>query len=407
MTKLTIGPVLLVTSCLVSACASSGDNTTDQGSGAMVGAAGNTALGGTASPSGGAQPATGGEPTTGGTLSGTGGAALGGQQSGGATAGGAATGGATSGGVTSGGATAGGTESGGATAGGTESGGATAGGAESGGSGTGGAETGGGGAVTCPDGGWTAGKQTITTQWDGQAREYVVYIPQSYTGTTAVPLLMVIHGAHNTPGLAESWSQMDPIADENGFIIIYPAGLDCWNVGGTVLPGCSAADDDVGFLNNVIAEVESQSCIDTERVYVTGISNGSMMAQYMGCHFTDTFAAAGGVAAAGGCTPSRPLPFFYVLGTADDIVGWDNGANALNWAKRNNCNTTTPVTVYDQDTNTCIVYQDCDAGVEVEFCTVTGMPHCWPDNCYQGPGGYQPFKVSPLMWDFFSKYTLP
>jgi polyhydroxybutyrate depolymerase len=219
--------------------------------------------------------------------------------------------------------------------------------------------------------------------------------------------MMVIHGAHNTPALAESWSQMDPLSEQNGFIVIYPAALDCWKVGTTTLPGCTSADDDVGFLNNVITEVESHACIDTKRVYVTGISNGSMMAQYMGCHFADTFAAVGGVAAEGGCAASRPLPFFYVLGTADEIVGWDNGANALNWAKRNNCNTTAPMTVYNQDSNTCIVYQGCDAGVEVEFCKVTGMKHCWPDNCYQGSSGFQPFKASPLMWQFFSRFTLP
>jgi polyhydroxybutyrate depolymerase len=239
------------------------------------------------------------------------------------------------------------------------------------------------------------------------ARQYVVYIPKNYTATSPVPLMMVIHGAHNTPALAESWSQMDPISEQNGFIVVYPAGLDCWKVGTTVLPGCTTEDDDVGFLNNVVTEVESHACIDPKRVYVTGISNGSMMAQYMGCHFADIFAAAGGVAGAGGCTPSRPLPIFYVLGTADQTVGWDNGANALNWAKRDNCNTTTPVTVYDQGGNTCIVYQGCSAGVEVEFCTVTGMLHCWPDNCYQGSSGYTPFQASPLMWQFFSQYSLP
>lgn len=285
--------------------------------------------------------------------------------------------------------------------------GAMTGAAGTGGSGVSGA--GGSAGGQCPSGGWVPGKQTINTQWGGVARQYVVYVPKNYTGTSSVPLVMVIHGAHNTPGLAESWSQMDPISEQNGFIVVYPAALDCWKVGTTVLPGCTTADDDVGFLNDVVAEIEGHACIDQKRVYVTGISNGSLMSQYMGCHFANTFAAVGGVAGGEGCSaPARPLPIFYVLGTADMTVGWDNGANALAWAKRDNCNTT-PVTVYNQGSTTCTVYQGCSEGVQVEFCAVTGMPHCWPDNCYLDPNNkqFQAFKASPLMWQFFSQYSVP
>jgi poly(3-hydroxybutyrate) depolymerase len=278
--------------------------------------------------------------------------------------------------------------------------------------GTGGSPTdagAGGASATCAGGGWAPGKQTINTQWGGVARQYVVYVPKSYKGTSSVPLMMVIHGAHNTPGLVESWSQMDAVSEQNGFIIVYPAALDCWKVGTTVLPGCTTADDDVGFLNNVVTEVESHACIDQKRVYVTGISNGSLMSQYMGCHFANIFAAVGGVAGGEGCpAPARPLPIFYVLGTADMTVGWDNGANALAWAKRDTCNTT-PVTVYSQGSTLCTAYQGCNQGVEVEFCAVTGMPHCWPDNCYLDAKNmmFQAFKASPPMWQFFSQYSLP
>ena len=329
--------------------------------------------------------------------------------------GGAATGGSTGAG---GGATGGSTGSGGAATGGRSG----TGGAATGGAGNWGGSAGGGGATiggsggaggatvtSCSGGGWAPGRQTINTQWGGVARQYVVYIPKSYKGTSSVPLMMVIHGAHNTPALVESWSQMDAVSEQNGFIIVYPAALDCWKVGTTVLPGCTTADDDVGFLNNVVTEVESHACIDQTRVYVTGISNGSLMSQYMGCHFADVFAAVGGVAGGEGCSaPARPLPIFYVLGTADMTVGWDNGANALAWAKLDKCNTT-PMTVYSQGSTLCTVYQGCDQGVEVEFCAVTGMPHCWPDNCYLDPDNmmFQAFKASPPMWQFFSQYSLP
>jgi len=223
--------------------------------------------------------------------------------------------------------------------------------------------------------------------------------------------MLVIHGAHNTPALVRGWSQMDPVANQNGFIVVYPAGLDCWNAGG-ILPGCTAAADDVGFLKAVVGDVESNACIDQKRVYATGISNGSIMAQYMGCQAADIFAAVGGVAGGvGRCSPSRSLSVFYVHGTADQTVSYSSAQpNVTGWANRDGCNST-PVESYNQGSTRCVTYQGCRDGNEVEFCTVTGMGHCWPEDTRCGPGGgpqfgVTDFKASPMMWEFFQRHPL-
>jgi len=276
---------------------------------------------------------------------------------------------------------------------------------------TGGTGAAGGSLSTGPDGGWAPGKQTINTQWGGVARHYVVYVPKSYTGTSLVPLVLVIHGAHNTPAMVESWSQMDPLSEQNGFIVAYPAALDCWNAGG-ILPGCTAADDDVGFLKNVVAEVESHASIDPKRVYATGISNGCIMAEYLGCQAADTFAAVGGVSGPTpqSCPSSRPISVFYVHGTADTTIPFSNAQpNVTSWATRDGCNMS-PVQVYNQGSTACVVYQGCTAGVEVEFCTVTGLGHCWPEDTICAPqsgAGVSDFKASPPMWEFFSQHRMP
>ena len=70
----------------------------------------------------------------------------------------------------------------------------------------------------------------------GIERVYEVHVPPGYTGTTRVPLVMTIHGAHNTTALVRGWSQMNPVADANGFIVAYPQAVDCWNSGPS-LPG--------------------------------------------------------------------------------------------------------------------------------------------------------------------------
>jgi polyhydroxybutyrate depolymerase len=248
---------------------------------------------------------------------------------------------------------------------------------------------------------------------DGIEREYEIHVPPSYMGSAPVPLMLVIHGAHNTPGMARSWSRMDDVSDENGFIIAYPAGLDCWNTG-SVLSGCTAADDDIGFLASLVEDAQRRACIDSKRIYATGISNGAMMAQTMGCERADIFAAVGGVAGpqGGGCNPVRPITVTYFHGTEDATVGFSSAESTVEgWATRNGC-TGSSVETYNEGSTQCLTYQECDAGVEVLFCAITGMGHCWPEDTSCGPGGgpeygVSDFKASPMMWSFFERHPLP
>jgi polyhydroxybutyrate depolymerase len=340
--------------------------------------------------------------------------------SGGAAAGVAGTGtaGTSSGGSPSGGTSFGGTSAGGAATGGAAgfaTGGAGVGG-QAGAAGTAGgagASSGAGGqtSMPCASGGWTPGDHRITLTHDGIEREYEAHVPPGYTGAARVPLVMTIHGAHNTIAMVKGWSQMNPVADANGFVVVYPQAVDCWNAGSML---CDAADDDVGFLTTVVADVQSHACIDPKQVYATGISNGAMMAQYLGCQKADIFAAVGGIAGpnGGGCNPSRPLSVVYMHGTEDTTVGYSGARSTVTgWATRNGCSTT-PTETYNMGSTRCETYAGCEENGEVVFCTHTGMGHCWPEDSRCGPGGgpefaITDFKASPFMWEFFKRHPLP
>jgi polyhydroxybutyrate depolymerase len=267
--------------------------------------------------------------------------------------------------------------------------------------------------MPCPSGGWSPGDQRITLTHGGIEREYEVHVPPSYTGTTRVPLVMTIHGAHNTIAMVKGWSKMNPVADANGFIVVYPQAVDCWNSGFTI-GGCEAAPDDVGFLKAIVAEVESHACIDPKQVYATGISNGSMMSQYLACEASDVFAAVAGVSGGAQCrnTVPRPVPLFYVHGTEDKTIGYSGAQRTADaWVMRDGCSTT-PMETYNMGSTKCVTYGACREGAEVVFCTVTGMGHCWPEDSNCGPGGgaaygVTDFKASPMMWEFFKRHPLP
>ena len=68
-------------------------------------------------------------------------------------------------------------------------------------------------------------------------------------------------------------------------------------------------------------------------------------------------------------------------------VGYSSAQpNVTGWANRDGC-TGSPVQTYSMGSTTCVTYQTCRDAVEVEFCTVTGMGHCWPEDTRCGPGG--------------------
>ena len=273
--------------------------------------------------------------------------------------------------------------------------------------------TGGSGAPgSCPANGWKPGdQQKLMLAFGGLNRTYDIHIPASYTGTTPVPLVMTIHGAHNTTTMVRSWSKMNTVSDQNGFIVVYPQGVDCWNAGFTI-GGCAAAPDDVGFLKAVVADVESHACIDPKRVYATGISNGSMMSQYLDARHP-TFSRRWAVSPVErNADDPAPGPALYVQGTQDMTISYSSAQPDVDgWVMRDGCSTT-PMETYNMGSTRCATYGGCREGAEVVFCTVTGMGHCWPEDSNCGPGGgptygVTDFKASPMMWEFFQRHPLP
>ena len=64
---------------------------------------------------------------------------------------------------------------------------------------------------------------TIVTS-AGQTREYILYVPESYDRAKPAPLIISIHGAANWPSFQMNLSQWNSLADQHGFIVVYPAG---------------------------------------------------------------------------------------------------------------------------------------------------------------------------------------
>src|SRR5205807_23868 len=60
----------------------------------------------------------------------------------------------------------------------------------------------------------------------GEQREYLLYVPRSYDRTKPTPLVITMHGAGVSPKQQMNISEWNRVADSQGFIVVYPSGLE-------------------------------------------------------------------------------------------------------------------------------------------------------------------------------------
>lgn len=64
-----------------------------------------------------------------------------------------------------------------------------------------------------------------TIMSSGQEREYLLHVPASYDPSKATPLVISLHGASLWPAGQMQVSQWNRVADQHGFIVVYPSGV--------------------------------------------------------------------------------------------------------------------------------------------------------------------------------------
>lgn len=365
---------------------------------------------------------------TGGTAgSSAGGAAGGGGGNAGAGAGGSSgRSGGGNGAGTSGAGAGGPSGAGGGGPGGSASGGGASGAGAGGDVGNGGSGTSGGGGTAMPEGGSVdmptcpasstlpAGDNMGSVQVGGVTRTYSVHVPASYTGQTPVPLVTDWHGILLNASVEQSISGYAAKSDSEGFIVVYPQGIDqAWNIGRCCTT--SRTVDDVGFARALIAQLEGQLCIDPKRVYAVGYSMGGGMSYDLACNAADIIAAIAPSAFdlmtedEWPCNPSRPIAEITFRSTTDPIVPYGggvttppNGLPVMNtflgavstfqkWSQLDQC--TGSATDNSSLGTGCQTYTQCADGVQVTLCTKQG-------------GGHDPGDPN-VGWEFLKQYTLP
>lgn len=257
----------------------------------------------------------------------------------------------------------------------------------------------------CPMPALSAGNSNRTVDVGGVERSFILHVPESYTGMDRVPLVLDFHALGGSGSQEQSGSGYQRVADQEGFLIAFPNGIDnAWNIG----PCCTNSRDvdDLGFAKAMVDTISAEGCVDSRRVYATGVSMGGGMSHHLACNSGNIFAAVTPAAfdllvpEEQPCAPSRPISVLAFRGTQDTVVPYAGGPGPSGritflgaqgsferWAELNGC---TAATVEDGG---CTYYKECDAGVEVGLCVAQGGGHAAGD--------------ADVGWEFLSRFTLP
>jgi len=254
--------------------------------------------------------------------------------------------------------------------------------------------------------------QYDTLNYDGIDRTYLLHVPSSYDGVSAVPLVVVIHPYNGyAPGFEIETGFSDK-ADANDFIAVYPEGLGeprSWNAGYCCGYAVMNNIDDVGFISALIDTLTANYNIDSTRIFATGFSNGSMMAYRLAAELSHKIAA---IACAAGqmmldeCNPDRAVPIMHLHSLNDDICLYEGSSEGFiypsveevvyTWVEINNCETV-PDTIINNANLMVRKWAAPSHNADIFLYTRPTGGHTWPTGTV---------SATDSVWDFFVAHPM-
>jgi polyhydroxybutyrate depolymerase len=253
----------------------------------------------------------------------------------------------------------------------------------------------------------------------GLERSYLLHVPSGVDAHFPVPLVLAFHGHRMDAEDILAMSHFNDAADTGRFLVAYPNGTGpigelSFNAGLCCGSAMQAGVDEAEFVRRILADLEGTFTLDPARVYVTGFSNGALLAYRLACEMSDTFAAfapVDGNLMFGPCRPRQKVSLIHIQGLSDQSAPYSNedldpdtDPNILSvegsvafWASADGCSGYPAV---EQDgVVTRTVYSSCARGIAVELISLRGIGHTWPaDTAY---------PATQTIWGFFAAHPKP
>jgi polyhydroxybutyrate depolymerase len=233
-------------------------------------------------------------------------------------------------------------------------------------------------------------------------RFYEIELPATPQGA---PLIVALHGGGGSPDQFARASGLARAALQGGYAVAFPAGsgrrgdsLLTWNGGYCCGYAARSRVDDLGFLASVIRDATARYGLDPDRVYLTGMSNGSIMIETFAARNPGLVRAISGVSGTMDTDRTRVMgkvPALIIHGTADPMVPYDGGKGNSSLTRTEFASVPSVVaaflapwgpvqrstrTIDRRDDGTSVTVTDHSTGgrVVLRLMTVEGGAHHWP-----------------------------
>ncbi|MGE3075950.1 MAG: PHB depolymerase family esterase [Dehalococcoidia bacterium] len=265
-----------------------------------------------------------------------------------------------------------------------------------------------------------------TLEFAGVERTYRLFVPPAIREDERVPLVVALHGGLGSGDQFAGASNFEKLAESEGFIVAFPDGLDrTWNAGTCCGLSVRKDTDDVGFLAALIDQMKDTLPVDAGKVFMTGHSNGAMLAFRFGCERADVVKAIAPVAGSieiPACQPSQGVSLITIHGDADQNHPIDGGegsrsvagvsfrsmADTLDmWTTAMKCESDPDHRTAGAITSTAWV--DCRDNTRTTYMVIADADHPWPGGVAGAPAltgsPSQALDATLAVWSFFK--TLP
>lgn len=257
-----------------------------------------------------------------------------------------------------------------------------------------------------------AQRGSIVPQNDTVLRYFSITVPSTYRKEIIYPVVLILHDYSTSIGETGKYTQMDKIAENEGFIAVYPEatrndqGYYMWNAGNIYEKWTKHAKD-VEFIRSLIEYLKNNYSIDDSSIFVAGYSNGAMMAYRLAAEISDKIA---GIACVTGTmvedsvTPKNPVPVMHIHGDADLVIphtGTEQYGFQMapvdevikKWLNWNDCSHVPAILKYNKDV-TALLWK---GKADVRLYLLHNVGHDWPtkERCN--------WSAAEYIWEFFKE----
>lgn len=250
-----------------------------------------------------------------------------------------------------------------------------------------------------------------------------MHVPTGYDDAVRAPLILSLHGYGFSAKQMVDYAKFGALGDQRGAIIVTPDGSGTprhWN-----WRKAPNEPDDVQFAKDLLDKMATDLCLNDDRIFVAGFSDGAAMSRILACDLPKRVAA---IATAS--SPSVPcvaaVPMIAFHGTADSLIPFEGGVvppavggggtfppvrrSVSEWARALGCDGLANISRLGQ-TIELSTYVHCPLGDgDALLYTEIGAGHTWPGSAPLPAEQFGPtsadIDATTTIWEFFAAHPL-